>query len=453
MSERVQEEKHSLMKDMTSGNPTALILGFAIPMLLGTLFQQFYSMVDTIIVGRLLGVDALAGVGSTGAVNFMINGFVIGTCSGFAIPVAQRFGAQDFSGLRRYVANIIWLTLGLAAVMTVIIGFLTRHILTAMNTPASIFEYAYQYIFIIFLGIPVTFLYNITASVIRSLGDARTPVYFLILAAVLNIGLDCISIGMLGFSVNGPAYATVISQGVAGLLCLLYMVRKFPILHFRHGEEKPDGERMLNLLSMGLPMGLQYSITAIGSVILQTAVNGLGPIAVASITAGQRVSNFVCCVFDSLGATMATYAGQNVGAMKFARIREGVWSATKIGSLYSVLVCALLILFGGEIPKIFIDAKETQVIANAHLFLMINSLFYIPLVIVNVWRFAIQGMGFSGLAVLAGVCEMLARGLVGFFFVPAFGFIAACFASPLAWIFADAFLMPCFYRCIKKRQC
>ena len=440
----------SSMKDMTNGNPTKLILGFAIPMLLGTLFQQFYSMVDTIIVGRFLGVDALAGVGSTGAINFMVNGFVIGVTAGFAIPVAQRFGAQDFTGLRKYVAQIIYLTVAISVLMTVVIGALTKSILIGTNTPASIFDYAFDYIFIIFLGTPAIFLYNITASIIRSLGDAKTPVYFLIFAALLNILLDYISIGLMGLGVEGPAYATVISQGLSGVLCLVYMVYKFPVLHFETGELKPDGEKVLTLLGMGVPMGLQYSITAIGSVILQTAVNGLGAIALAAITAGQRISNFVCCVFDSLGATMATYAGQNVGALRFDRIREGVRSATIQGAIYSVLICVILIFFGGEIPKLFVDAGETEVITNAHLFLVCNAAFYIPLTIVNVWRFTIQGMGFSGLAILAGVCEMVARGLVGFVFVPWLGYIASCFASPLAWIFADAFLIPCFYHCLKK---
>ena len=205
------EEKKQVTRDMTSGNPRELILGFALPVLLGTLFQQFYSMVDTIIVGRMLGRDALAGVGSTGAINFMINGFVIGVCSGFAIPVAQRFGAQDYHGLRRYNGNIIWLSLIFSTVMTLWIALLTRPILGWMNTPEDIFLYAYRYIFIIFLGIPTTFLYNITASVIRSLGDSKTPVYFLIFAALLNIVLDYVSIAFLGFGVDGPAYATVLS--------------------------------------------------------------------------------------------------------------------------------------------------------------------------------------------------------------------------------------------------
>lgn len=440
------------LRDMTVGKPWRLILGFAVPMLMGTLFQQFYSMVDTVIVGRMLGMRALAGVGSTGAINFMINGFVIGLCSGFAIPVAQRFGARDESGLRRYNGNILWLGILLSAVMTAAVAVLTGPILRWMNTPQDIFSYAYIYILIIFLGIPVTFLYNMTASIIRSLGDSRTPVYFLLMASLLNIALDLIAVGILGFGVEGPAYATVISQGISGILCLIYMILKFPVLRFREGELRPDAERCKTLLSMGVPMGLQYSITAIGSVVLQTAVNGLGAAAVAAITAGSRIVAFTCCVFDALGATMATYVGQNVGALKFERIKKGVMDASIIGSVYAVIACIVLIVLGGELPGIFLNGADEQVIRDAHFFLIVNSVFFIPLVIVNVWRFAIQGMGYSMLAVLAGVSEMAARAIVGFFFIPIFGFTAACFASPLAWVFADTFLIPAFYRCLKRSR-
>ena len=334
--------------------------------------------------------------------------------------------------------------------MTIVIGILTEPILHWMNTPEETFSYAYLYIFIVFLGIPTTFLYNITSSVVRSLGDSKTPVYFLILAALLNIILDYVSIRFLGFGVDGPAYATVISQFVSGLLCLIYMIKRFPIIHLKKEDLKLERHYYKRLLLMGVPMGLQYSITAIGSVILQTAVNGLGSQAMAAITAGQRISNFCCCVFDSLGVTMATFAGQNVGARKLSRIKKGVWEATKVGSIYAVLICAVLFFFGDEIPKIFINANEVEVIKMAKEFLLGNAFFYIPLAVLNVWRFSVQGMGFSGFAMLAGVSEMIARIIVAFIFIPLLGYMAACYASPLAWIFADAFLIPAFFKCMKR---
>ncbi|MDO5416107.1 MAG: MATE family efflux transporter [Lachnospiraceae bacterium] len=445
-----KQDSKAPIKDMTTGNPTKLILGFAVPMLLGMLFQQFYSMVDTVIVGKSLGVEALAAVGSTGAINFMINGFVIGVCSGFAIPVAQRFGAQDYKDMRKFVANAGWMSVIFAAVMTVAISFLTWDILVWMQTPENIIQGAYDYILFIFIGIPATFLYNMLAGIIRSLGDSKTPVYFLIFSSIVNIILDLFFILVMGTGVEGAAYATVISQALSGILCLLYMKSRFHILKMEKDEIPLSGRHVVILCNMGIPMGLQYSITAIGSVVIQTAINGLGSVAVASVTAGQKVAMLFCCPFDALGGTMATYAGQNVGAKKLKRIEDGVKSATIIGSVYAVAACAIMYFFGGVIPLLFVDASETLVIRQAHQFLTINGLFYVALVFVNVWRFAIQGLGYSVFAILAGVCEMAARAFVGFAMVPFFGYTAVCFASPLAWLCADCFLVPAFRHCIRR---
>ena len=442
--------KNSEVKDLTTGSPLKLILGFAVPMLLGYLFQQFYNMVDTVIVGQCLGVTALAAVGSTGSINFMINGFCMGVCSGFAIPVAQKFGAGDYKGMRKFVATSAWLAVVFSALMTAVVGILCMDILRWMDTPSDIIDGAYQYIFVIFMGIPVTYLYNLLAGIIRSLGDSKTPVYFLLLSSVLNIGLDLITILVLGMGVGGPAYATVIAQGFSAVLCLIYMLRHYPILKMTAEEKKFDRNMAGVLCEMGIPMGLQYSITAIGSVILQTAVNSLGSLAVAAVSTGSKISMFFCCPFDALGGTMATYAGQNVGAKKLDRVVEGVKTASLIGFAYSLAAFAVLFFAGDRLALLFMDSGETELIRQVHLFLIGNSLFYIPLTLVNVVRFAIQGLGFSTFAILAGVCEMIARALVGIFLVPAFGFLPACFASPLAWIFADLFLVPAFGHCIKK---
>ena len=437
------------IKDMTKGSPFTLILGFALPMLIGLLFQQFYSMVDTIIVGKYLGVKALAAVGSTGSLNFMIIGFCIGVCSGFAIPVAQRFGAGDYRGLRKYTANAAWLSLVFSIVMAVIVCVLCRPILEWMKTPEDIIDQAFGYIFVIFAGIPATYLYNMTAGIIRSLGDSKTPVYFLLLSSVLNIALDLFTIVVLKMGVAGAAYATVISQAVSGLLCLLYMKKHFEILKM---EKEIDRHLIGRLCGMGIPMGLQYSITAIGSVILQASVNTLGSMAVAAVAAGSKVTLFFCCPFDALGGTMATYAGQNVGAGKLDRIKAGLKSSSIIGCIYAVIAFLILVFFSDKIALLFMDAGETETIRQVSMFLIANSAFYIPLVFVNVVRFTIQGMGYSTFAILAGVFEMAARGLAGLVLVPAFGYIAACFGSPLAWIFADIFLFPAFFHCLKTMK-
>ena len=392
------------MKDMTKGSPIRLILGFAIPLFFGMLFQQFYNLVDMIIVGRFLGASALAAVGATGSINFMIIGFCMGVCNGFAIPVAQKFGAKDEKQLRYYVANSVWLSIIFAVVMTVTVSLLCRDILVWMDTPEDIFDASYAYIIVIFIGIPVTYLYNLLSGIMRSLGDSKSPLIFLVISSVLNIAFDIIAIAGMHLGVAGAAGATVLAQAISGVCCLIYLIKKFPILRV-HGEEwRWRGRFVARLCSMGIPMGLQYSITAIGSVILQTAVNGLGSVVVASMTAGGKLSMFFCCPFDAFGSTMATYAGQNLGAGKLDRVTKG----------------------------------------------MVNSLFFIPLALVNIIRFAIQGLGFGKLAIFAGVAEMVGRSIVGFGFVARFGFVAACLASPIAWILADIFLIPAYAYCIRK---
>lgn len=437
-------------KDMTQGSPMKLILGFSIPLLFGFLFQQFYSVVDTVIVGRFLGVEALAGVGSTGSVNFLIIGFCMGVCNGFAIPLAHKFGAKDYSGLRQYVANSMWLAILFAVVMTTATCLLCRPILVLMKTPRDIFDNAYIYIFIIFVGIPATYLYNMLSGIIRAMGDSKTPLVFLTLSSALNIALDLLCIIGFNMGVAGAAVATVVSQGVSGILCLFYMIKKFPVLKIQKEEWRPDPSHMRILCGMGIPMGLQYSITAIGSVILQTAVNTLGSGAVAAVTAASKVGIFFCCPFDALGSTMATYCGQNVGAKRLERIGEGLKACSVLGIIYSVIAFGILFLFGDKLSGLFVTSADAALLERARLFLIISSAFYIPLTFVNIVRFMIQGMGFSTFAIFAGVCEMVARSIAGLILVPAFGFIGVCFASPLAWLFADAFLFPA-YRHVKKK--
>lgn len=439
-------------KDMTSGSTMKLILGFAVPLLMGMLFQQVYSLVDTIIVGRFLGVSALAAVGATGSINFLIVGFCQGICNGFALPVAQRFGAKDYDGLRKYVGNSAVLSIIFGGAITLITVIACRPILELMQTPADIIDLSYHYIVVIFAGIPAIMLYNILSAYLRSLGDSITPVIFLVLSAGLNIGLDLLFIVTFHWGVFGAAFATVLSQAVSGILCLILIIKKFDILHLAHDDWRLDWRYSKYLLIMGLPMGLQYSITAIGSVILQASVNTLGSTAVASMTAGSRISMFVVCPFDALGSTMATFGGQNVGAGRLDRLGRGLRSAVILGAVYSALILVVLIFFGRGLILLFVSANEAAVIAQAKQFLVTNAAFYLMLALVNIVRFLIQGMGFSGFAVFAGVFEMVARALVGLVFVPIFGFTAACSANPLAWIFADCFLIPAFFHCRKKLQ-
>lgn len=439
-----------MVKDMTNGSPSKHILGFAVPMLFGMLFQQFYNLVDTIIVGKTLGVEALAGVGATGSINFMIIGFCIGVCNGFVIPVAQCFGAKKPADLRKYVFNGYICSIVFAIVLTLASVIFCRRILIVMNTPADIIDHAYNYIVVIFIGIPTVFLYNMVSGVIRSLGDSKTPVVFLVLSSIINVVLDFFLILVCKMGVAGAGWATVTSQLISGLTCLIYMYKKYDILKGDKSERVLDRRFITNLCMNGVPMGLQYSITAIGSTILQAAVNTLGSTYVAAMTAGSKMFNFTCCPFDALGSTMATYAGQNVGAAKIKRLGQGVRSAMIIGSVYSVLSLIALYFTTDYIALLFVNASETTIIALTRQFILASACFYIPLTGVNVVRFCIQGMGFSVFAISAGILEMIGRAFAAIILIPNIGFIGACLASPIAWIAADAFLFPAFIHCAKK---
>lgn len=438
-----------MVRDMTEGSPTKLIVGFLIPLLLGMLFQQFYNMVDTIVVGKFLGVNALAGVGSTGSLNFLVLGFCMGVCNGFVIPVAQKFGERDYVGMKRFVTNAIMLAMIFAAVMTTLVCLFCRQFLIWMNTPEDIFQYAYNYIFVIFLGIPVVFVYNVFSGIIRSLGDSRTPVLYLIFSSLLNVALDVLFILGFGMGVSGAAWATVLSQLASSLLCVHYILRS-DALYLQKQDWKLSGGCIKRLLGMGLPTGLQYSITAIGAIVLQTAVNGLGSVAVASIASGGKVSQLLNCPFDAMGSTMATYGGQNVGARRLDRVSKGLRSCSVIGVAYALFAFAVVYFFSRPLTLMFVEATETQVLANARTYQLINSSMYVFLAFVNIVRFLIQGLGFSKLAVVAGVLEMLARAGVGFLLVPVMGFTGACFANPSAWIAADLFLIPAYFCVMRK---
>ncbi len=441
------------MTDLTTGEPIRVILGFALPLLGGILFQQFYSFIDMMIVGRFLGVNALAGVGSTGSINFMIIGFCMGVCNGFAIPISQRFGAKDYSAMRRFWMHGIYLSLIFSVVMTAATVFFCGDILRAMNTPEGIFDNAYRYILVIFWGIPFTYLCNLTGAAIRALGDSKAPVVFLIVSSVVNIGLDLLLILVIPMGVVGAAVATVISQALSGVMAVVYIWKKVPLLHTGREERKPQRDYFTRLLFMGLPMGLQYSITAIGSVILQTAVNSLGAVYVAAMTAGGKVSNLLCTPFDALGSTMATFGGQNTGAGKIDRLTKGLGAASILGSVYAVVIFVVLFLFGSNLTGLFISADSAdaaQVMALSRQYLVFVSAFYVPLLFVNIVRFMIQGMGYSGRAILAGVCEMVGRMIAALILIPIMGFTGACLASPVAWIAADAFLIPTFFALRKK---
>ena len=439
-----------MTKDMTQGSPLRLILAFAVPLMLGSLFQQFYNLADTIIVGRFVGVEALAAVGSVGGLNYLVLGFVNGIACGFSIPVSWTFGAKDYSQMRRYTANTVWLSIVFAVVLTIVTVALTRPILVWTNTPANIIDLADIYVRTIFWGIPFTLLYNVTSALMRALGDSKRPLYFLLMASFLNIGLDLLCIIVFKMGVFGASFATVFSQAVAGFGSLWYIARHYHELRWSKEEGKLSRDHCLKLCNMGIPMGLQCSITAIGSVVLQGAVNGLGSDIVAAQTAGGKAAQFLAVPLESIGTAMTTYASQNLGAHDLKRVNRGVNTALGIGCVYSIASFIILRFADKLLIGLFLDAGEVEIMANAQSFIFWNSVFYIPLAVLIIYRYTIQGLGYSGLAMFAGVAEMVARAMVGFLFVPLWGYFAACIANPVAWFFACFFLIPAYFVVRKK---
>lgn len=431
-------------KEMTSGPCLPLIFNFTLPLLLGNMLQQTYSLIDAAIVGKFLGINALASVGASTSVVFLILGFCNGCCGGFGIPVAQKFGARDYVSMRRLVS----VSLKLAGMMSVGIALITcllcAFILRTMQTPENIFQDAYWYLLITFIGVPCTFFYNLLSSIIRALGDSKTPFWFLLFSTALNVLLDLLCILVFHWGVAGAAIATVFSQGVSAVLCYFYMYRKFEILRMQPADKRFRPELARQLIFVGVPMGLQFSITAIGSIMLQSANNALGTACVAAFTAAMRIKMFFLCMLESLGIAMATFCGQNYGAGKPERIWTGVKAASLMMIVYVAAVAIILWGFSEKFVLLFVDPSETEIIADAALFLHISVSFFPVLGLLCILRYSIQGAGYTKLAMFSGVSEMIARILVSVVAVPLWGFWAVCFGDPTAWVFADAFLIPAF---------
>lgn len=427
-----------------------MILKFTLPLLAGNLLQQGYNVADAAIVGRFLGTNALAGVGASSSVQFLILGFCIGTCTGFCVPVAQRFGAGDYSTMRRFVFNSFIITAVIAVVLTALCAIFCTQIVELLATPDDIFDDAYIYLLVILLGIPFTLLYNLTSSIMRAVGDSRTPFLFLAFACFANIFLDIFCITTLHWGVAGAAIATITSQLMSGVLCLVYMMKKYPVLHMEKEECHVQGNLVKNLIVMGFPMGLQFSITAIGSMVMQAATNNLGSVYVSANTAASRLKNFTMCPFDAIAAAVSTFCGQNYGAKKMDRIRQGLRQGVLAGIIYGIVIGIVMIVFGRQMSMIFVDGSETAVLDASRDMLFYSGFFYWILGILIIVRLCVQGLGYSGRAVLSGVVEMIARTVVSILCVPVWGFLAICFTDQAAWVTAVCYIVPMCIYCLKK---
>ena len=363
------------MTDMTVGSPARGILRFAVPLVLGYILQQMYQVIDAVIVGRWIGVGALAAVGASSSIMFLIMGFCNGSCAGFAIPVAQAFGAKDFAKMRSYVSNAVRIGVVLAVVITLLSCAFCSKILHLVNTPSDIFDDAWTFLFLQFLAIPFTIAYNLQASLIRALGDSKHPFYFLIFSSLFNIALDAVLIFGLGMGVLGAGVATLLAQAFSSALCYGFIRRKMTVLIPQGDERAYDNKRISILLNNGVPMGLQFSITAVGVIMLQSANNALGTLYVASFTAAVRIKYLFTCVFENIGVAMATYCGQNIGAGEINRVRRGVFDALRIMLVYFVFTFLLIYPFADEMMRMFVDGSEQAVVDNAAQFMRIANYF------------------------------------------------------------------------------
>lgn len=439
-----------MTNDMTKDNPLKIFIWFSIPLLIGNIFQQLYSMVDTIIVGRFVGVDALAAVGSTGSMFFLVNGMVIGLTSGFSVLVSQKFGAKNETEIRKSVASNITLTLISAIIITVIALIVKRPLLDLMNTPKNIFKDANTYITIIYIGISTQIAYNMAAGILRALGDSKTPLYFLIISSIINIILDLVFIVKFKLGVAGAAYATNISQGLSAMLCLIYSYRKYQVLRLKKEDFKVEKDYYKTHLKIAIPMGLQFSVTGVGIIIVQGAVNVFGSNVIASYTAASKVLQLVMQPLISFGVTIATYAGQNLGAKRFDRIKKGVKVMNKISIITSLIAGAILVLFSKYFVMLFIENPSAEIIGYTQEVLNYSAVFMIFLGFIFVYRNVLQGMGESFVPMMAGFYELAARSVVAFILPKFIGFTGICLADPIAWITAAVPLMFTYYRNIKK---
>ena len=439
----------TVQHDMTSGSPVKMILSFTFPIFIGNVFQQFYNMADAVIVGKFVGTQALAAVGSTGTIMFLIYGFVVGMTAGFTVLTAQKFGAGDMKAMRQTVAGASILSLIVGLILTAAFMILMKPWLMAMNTPADIFADAYAYIMIVSAGILAQMLYNLLASVLRALGNSKVPLYFLILSALLNIVLDLVLIIVFHMGAAGAAVATVVSQGVSGLLCLIYIVKCVPVLRMSRDDWRPSGYLLKTQMRIGIPMALQYSITAIGTMMVQSSLNILGSTLVAAYTAAGKIEQVVSQAYVALGTTLATYSAQNIGAGDVPRIRQGFRATTWIGVIYSFAAAALVMTVGKYMTYLFVSEDVELIMDSVDLYLKCAGSLFIPLAIVNIYRNGIQGLGYGLLPMMAGVAELVGRGVMSVIAAQQKSYLGVCLASPAAWVLAALLLIAMYYYVIR----
>lgn len=423
-----------MAKDMTEGSPARLILFFTLPLIAGNIMQQLYAFIDTLLVGRFLGLEALAAVGCTGSLMFLLLGFVIGLTSGLAIYTGQRYGAKDATGVRESAAACIALSFVIAVFLSIVGFFACRPLLELMHTPEELLDNATGFFSIICGGAVFATSALMAANILRSLGDSKMPTFILGCGIAINIALELLFLLVFGWGVPGAALATVVSWAIATGVFLLYIARRVPELHVRREDWRLSWSFLRAHLAIGLPMGFQATIIAFGAVILQVALNGLGPVAVAAYAAAQKVDTIAMMPMMPFGAAMAAYTAQNYGAGKFSRIRTGVRACCRMSVGFSLLAGALVIAAGPYFMTLFVGPEEVEAIRLGQTYFLVNGLTYWILSMLFIFRYTLQGLGQSIVPTVAGVMELVMRATAGLFLVEAMGFLGACLGNPMAWL-------------------
>ena len=434
-----------MAKDMTSGKPIKLIWNFTIPLLIGNLFQQLYNMADTFIVGRTIGVHALASVGSTGSIIFLILGFANGLTAGLAIPLAQRYGAKNYSGVKRSFYVSILISAVVAILLTILSMIFCRQILEVMQTPAEIIDGAYDYLMVIFAGIFSSMAFNLLSNIFRSIGDAKTPLYFLVIACIMNIILDVVFIAGFGMGVEGAGYATVLSQIFSALACIIYIWKKIPILRLNSKDFVAESSDVREHVRISFPMAFQSSIIAIGAIIIQITLNQLGATAVAAYTAAQKIDQVAILPMMSFGVTMATFVAQNYGAKKYDRIWRGVRDCIKLSLTFAISVGIILNLFSPIFIRAFVGVGHEEVVELGAIYFITNGTMYSLLSLLFIYRYTLQGVGKTFTPTVAGIMELCMRAFAAVVLSNLYGYTGATMANPLAWLGSLIPLMIAYY--------
>lgn len=440
-----------MVRDMTSGSPMKLIVGFAVPIFLGNLFQQLYSVVDAMVLGRAVGADALAAAGSTQALSFLVLGFITGLTHGYAILIAQRFGAGDYAGVRRTAANAGYLAAVSSLIITAASLLGARALLEVMHTPEDIFRDALLYIQVIFIGTAASVAYNMFSGILRALGDSVSPLVILVVSSIVNVGLDVLFVVVFRWGVAGAAWATVLAQALSSAMCFA-VLRRLELMRFQREDWRGDRDVIRALLRLGVPVGIMNSITAMGIMILQSVVNGLGSVTVAAYTAGSKLMNLALQPGDILGIAVGTYVGQNLGAGRLDRIRAGVRQSVLLSLVINIVMGLVLALFGRELTAVFVSGTEEAVIEAAYPYFVITGAGVWIVGLLFLYRFALQSLGDTFIPMVSGGVELGMR--VGAVLVLDrcfdMGFYAVCWAEVAAWLGAGVLLAAGYYARMAK---